>query len=72
MTPVEYIAILFSECGFDTVTARAAYMTQAFNRTVKYSDELTSREKSLLINSLKDLKAGQRARSRVPGYGADE
>lgn len=63
MTALEYIAILFNDCGFDTATQRAAFMNREFphyhGRPLKYADELEPQDRSRLIEILKDVKAGQ-------------
>lgn len=64
MTQLEYISILWQECGFDTHVSRSGFMSREFGREVKFVDDLDSREKSLLITALKDIKAGQQERSR--------
>jgi hypothetical protein len=64
MDQLEYLALLFNDCGFDTAKARAAWMTREFNRPVKFADELDSHERSLAITALKDIKYGKQERSR--------
>ena len=64
MTQGEFIALLFADCGFDTVALRSDLMTREFGRTVKFSDDLYRWERSRLIDILKDIKAGQREKAR--------
>lgn len=65
MTALEYILILFNDCGYDTVKQRAGFMTREFERPVKFADELLSHERSRLIEILKDIKAGKREKLRA-------
>lgn len=55
MTQDEYILILFSDCGIDTSSQRRAFIQKRFEKS--YLDEIDSRQKALLINELKDMKA---------------
>ena len=64
MTQVEYITLLFQECGFDTTVQRAAFLHREFGdhyeKPITYADALTPSDRSRLIEILKDVKAGQR------------
>jgi hypothetical protein len=55
MTQVEYIAILFTDCGYDTSAQRRGWIQKRFGKS--FADELDSRERSLAIESLKEEKA---------------
>lgn len=55
MTQEQYIAILFDDCGFSSAVDRKNFIYRRFQRN--YPDELTTKEKSQLIDSLKEIKA---------------
>lgn len=55
MTQVEYIAILFNDCGYDTAAQRKGWLQKRFE--VNFADELDSRQRSLAIEQLKEEKA---------------
>jgi len=69
MTALEYIRILFYDCGFDTVKQREAFINREFGAKyegpIHYADELNSQDRLRLIEILKDIKAGQQERSRA-------
>ena len=69
MTQDEYIAILWNDCGFDTLSQRRAFLQREFGARyvlpLSYADELNPSDKSRLIEILKDVKAGQRERARA-------
>jgi hypothetical protein len=50
----EFIAILFGDCGYDTVAQRKGWLKIRFGKS--YSDELTRAEKSQAIDMLKAEK----------------
>ncbi len=50
---VNYLAILFSDCGID-LKAKKAILKADYN--VEYTDELTIYQASVLIEALKKLK----------------
>jgi hypothetical protein len=54
MTQIEYIAILFDDCGF-TGQQRRDFMALRFDGR-KYADDLTASERSALIDDLKERK----------------
>ncbi|HKT90102.1 MAG TPA: hypothetical protein VJQ59_16775 [Candidatus Sulfotelmatobacter sp.] len=56
MTQIEYLELLFNDCGFDTRAARNDFCSLRARRPIKYLDELNSYERSQLINELKDRK----------------
>jgi hypothetical protein len=62
VTQNEYLEILFQDCGIDTRARRNDFYTVRVGREIKYLDDLQSHEKSLLINELKDRKAGNYTR----------
>jgi hypothetical protein len=55
MTQTEYIALLFTDCGYDTVAQRKGWLKRRFG--VEFSDELLSNQRSMAIAELKDEKA---------------
>ena len=55
MTQVEYLAILFADCGYDTAAQRKGWLFKRFDKF--YTDDLTSEERSRAIEALKDEKA---------------
>ena len=57
MTQVEYIEILFGDCGFDG-PQRRAWLRAEYGRA--YADELPPAHKHQVIERLKALKAAQR------------
>lgn len=57
MTQDEYIAILFQDCGYDTVSQRKGWLQKRFEKS--FVDELTLNEKSIAITTLKDEKYGK-------------
>lgn len=60
MTQTEYIALLFNDCGYDTVAQRKAWLQKRFGKS--FADELGSRERSLAMTELKDQKSAQQSR----------
>lgn len=54
VTQLEYIAILFNDCGYDTASHRKGWLQRRFG--VNFSDELDSRQRSLAIEELKEEK----------------
>lgn len=71
MNQLEYIALLFADCGFNTSKQREAWLTREFKRPVKYADDLQSWERSRVIDILKDIKKGQQEKARAD-WGRDE
>jgi hypothetical protein len=65
MTQLEYIRLLFEDCGFDTVRRRADFMSTEFGRLIKFADELDGRERQRLVTALKDIKSGQQESARA-------
>jgi hypothetical protein len=57
MTQVEYIEILFSDCGYDTVAQRKGWLQKRFGKS--FADELDSNQRSIAITDLKDEKASR-------------
>lgn len=55
MTQAEYIAILFTDCGYDTHSQRRGWIDSRFHG-VRYADELTAEERSRAIEMLKNEK----------------
>lgn len=51
MTQVEYIAILFIDCGYHSAAHRRAWLKDRFGK--QYADELTTEQKSKAIEALK-------------------
>lgn len=61
MTQNEYLEILFQDCGIDTRAKRNDWIDLRVYHKVQYLDDLSTAEKSMLIEMLKDLKeAGPR------------
>jgi len=56
MTQDEYIRILFSDCGYDTKKRQLSFVSSHLNKDISNIDELSVREKSILITTLKDQK----------------
>ncbi len=54
MTQIEYLAILFIDCGYETAAQRKGWLQKRFG--VNYSDELSVAQKSTAINFLKGEK----------------
>ena len=54
----EYIQILFVDCGYQTAAQRRGWIEKRFGAGRKYTDELTSAEKSQAIEALLQEKAG--------------
>ncbi len=69
LTALEYIAILFNDCGFDTSRQRSAFMEREFGakygKPIHYADELGAADRALLIEILKDVKASNREKARA-------
>jgi len=63
LTQLEYISLLFQECGFDTHAARKGFLLPRFGAS--YADELDSDERSRAITELKDIRDGQRDHARA-------
>ena len=57
MNQIEYIAILFADCGYDTASQRKGWLQRRFS--VNFADELDSRQRSLAIEELKEEKANR-------------
>ncbi len=55
MTQEEYIAILFSDCGYDTAARRKDWLQKRVGKN--YPDECTTQERSHVIDLLKAEKA---------------
>lgn len=72
MSQVEYIAILFADCGYDTAAKRKDWI---YNRFMKHhTDELNSREASTAIAALKEEKGSRSGNGSPPesvAYRAD-
>lgn len=60
MTQEEYLEILFADVGIDTRAKRNDWINIRVYRKISYLDELSTAEKSMLIDLLKDLKYGKR------------
>ena len=60
MTQQEYLELLLGEVGFVSRTQRNDYLSRILHREVKYLDELSTSERSALINTLKAKKQAQR------------
>ena len=61
MTQDEYMGILFNELGFDTKTLKMGFINKRIMRltprqSVKYYDEMSTSEKSRIIDELKDMR----------------
>lgn len=54
MSQDEYIAILFADCGYDTAAQRRGWLRLRYNKS--YADELTTAQKSKVIEELKGEK----------------
>lgn len=52
---ISYMQILFNDLGYDRM-ARQAWLSDTFQREIKYLDDITVKEASLVINMLKDQK----------------
>ncbi len=59
MTQQEYLEILFNDLLFSR-SARQKWLSQKFQRDIKYLDDLLPGERSLVIGILKDMKAEKR------------
>jgi hypothetical protein len=57
MKQVEYIAILFADCGYDTASQRKGWLQKRFGKD--FADELDSQQRSIAITELKDEKASK-------------
>ena len=53
---LDYLLILFNDCGFEDINSRNAWLTHRFQRLIKHCDELTSREASEVITILKQIR----------------
>lgn len=62
MTQEEYIAILFVDCGYDTVVQRKGWLKHRFGW--EWADELSPQQKSIAIIELKEEKAIMLLRGR--------
>lgn len=56
MTQTTYIEILLNDVGFGERFRRNAYLSDLVGRDIHFIDELTTKEKSLVISELKKLK----------------
>jgi len=54
MTQIEYIDILFIDCNFNSARQRKDFIFQRFKKN--FPDELTVKERSALIDELKEIK----------------
>lgn len=54
MTQVEYIAVLFADCGYDTAAQRKGWLRLRFH--ADFPDELTVSQRSRAIEMLKQEK----------------
>ena len=54
MSQDEYIAILFADCGYATSAQRRGWLRLRYNKS--YADELTTAQKSKVIEELKGEK----------------
>lgn len=52
---ISYMEILFNDLGYDRL-ARRVYLSDLFQREVRYLDEITMKEASQVISMLKDQK----------------
>lgn len=57
MTQLEYLEVLLNDCGFNSRVKRNDYLSRLFGKDVKYLDQLTSGQRSGLVNKLKEMKA---------------
>lgn len=55
MTQVEYIAILFADCGYTTAAQRKGWLKARYRK--EYPDELTPPQKTAAIAALKAEKS---------------
>lgn len=60
----EYMAILFIDCGF-TRQERNAWLGEELLRDIKFLDDLSGTEASVVIDKLKEIKAGKRKKPEV-------
>jgi len=56
ITQDDYLDILFNDCGFGDRRRRNDFIGQRVGRPVRFLDELTTKEKSALIDELKARK----------------
>jgi hypothetical protein len=57
LTQIEYIAILFADCGYDTASQRKGWIQRRFGKS--FADDLDSRERSMAIEELKEEKGAR-------------
>jgi hypothetical protein len=57
MTQIEYIQMLFHDCGYDTASQRKGWLHKRFGK--EFADELWADERSRAIEMLKDEKAAR-------------
>ena len=53
---LDYLLILFHDCGIQTANGRGAWLTHRFQRLIRSADELTDREASDTIRRLKEIR----------------
>ena len=62
MTQEEFIQLLFDQNGYDTFSQRKGWFQRNFQKN--YADELTSEERSIAIERLKEEKESKRSWTR--------
>ncbi len=55
---IAYMEVLFNDLTFDR-KMRNVWLSQEFNREIKYLDEISTKEASSVIDRLKEIKNGQ-------------
>lgn len=74
ITQTEYLEILLNDCGFGNRVKRNDFIGLRVGRKIRFLDDLTSRERSILIDTLKARKKDEK-RGRDPfteKYDADD